>query len=138
MLYQKIRKLYRELGPEDFRPFIGTIALRNDGDGDYIFAWNHPVYQRPTQQQLAAIVLDADSSVVPKAITSRQFRLYLRAIGRYNAAKNYIMNADEPTQIYFEYETVFRRNAPEIVAMAVNFNLTPEEMDDVFIAASKL
>jgi hypothetical protein len=56
-LYEKIIKIYNVLTIEDFSPFTGTIALRNDSDGrgDYIAKWEHPTLQRPTDEQLAEI-----------------------------------------------------------------------------------
>ena len=56
-LYEKIIKIYDVLTIEDFSPFTGTIALRNDsdGNGDYIAKWEHPTLQRPTDEQLAEI-----------------------------------------------------------------------------------
>jgi hypothetical protein len=56
-LYEKIIKIYNVLTIEDFSPFTGTIALRNesDGRGDYIAKWEHPTLQRPTDEQLAEI-----------------------------------------------------------------------------------
>ena len=51
-LYEKIKLLYPELQDADF---MDTIRLQNDSDGlgDYIAAWTHPVYARPTSDQLA-------------------------------------------------------------------------------------
>jgi hypothetical protein len=50
MLYEKIMALYPELQPQDFRT---VITLQNDGNGDYIAAWNHPTLPRPTDEELA-------------------------------------------------------------------------------------
>lgn len=51
-LYDKIIALYPDLTPQDF---MTTIRLQNDSDnrGDYIAAWDHPIYARPTDEQLA-------------------------------------------------------------------------------------
>jgi hypothetical protein len=50
-LYDKIMALYPELQDADF---TDTIRLQNDSDGlgDYIAAWTHPVYAKPTEEQL--------------------------------------------------------------------------------------
>ena len=50
-LYDKIMALYPELTPQDF---MTTIRLQNDsnGVGDYIAFWDHPVYPRPSDEQL--------------------------------------------------------------------------------------
>ena len=54
-LYDKIMALYPALTQQDF---MTTIRLQNnsDGRGDYIAAWDHPEYARPTDEQLAAII----------------------------------------------------------------------------------
>ena len=51
-LYEKIKALYPELTDRDF---LDTIRLQNnsDGLGDFIAAWDHPTFARPTEEQLA-------------------------------------------------------------------------------------
>jgi hypothetical protein len=51
-LYEKIMTLYPELTTQDF---LTTIRLQNDSDGrgDYIAAWEHPEYPKPTDEELA-------------------------------------------------------------------------------------
>ena len=51
-LYEKIKALYPSLTDNNF---VETIRLQNDSDGkgDYIAAWTHPVYARPTDEELA-------------------------------------------------------------------------------------
>lgn len=53
-LAEKIMALYPELTGSDFSPFVGSINLQNnsDGNGDYIKEWNHPTLPRPTDEQL--------------------------------------------------------------------------------------
>lgn len=53
-LYDKIIALYPELSTQDF---MTVIRLQNDSDGkgDYIAAWNHPTYPKPTEEQLAEV-----------------------------------------------------------------------------------
>ena len=54
-IFEKLVALHPTLTPADFRPMFGFIQLQNDSDGrgDYISAWTHPVYARPTSDQLA-------------------------------------------------------------------------------------
>ena len=51
-IYEKIKAIYPELQDKDF---MTTIRLQNDSDGkgDYIAAWDHPTFTRPTDEQLA-------------------------------------------------------------------------------------
>lgn len=56
-LYNKIMIIYPDLTVDDFRlDRKGFIILRDDGEGAYIYSWTHPIYPRPTQEQLDAIV----------------------------------------------------------------------------------
>jgi hypothetical protein len=50
-LYDKLIVIYPGLTDNDF---LTTIRLQNDSDGrgDYIAKWDHPVYPRPTDEQL--------------------------------------------------------------------------------------
>lgn len=54
-LYEKIMEIYPELKDADF--LNSTIRLQNDSDGrgDYIADWSHPVYPKPTPEQLEAL-----------------------------------------------------------------------------------
>lgn len=54
-LYDKILTLYPDLSNEP-GVFTTVIILQNDSDGlgDYIAKWEHPVYPRPTDEQLEA------------------------------------------------------------------------------------
>lgn len=56
-LYDKIMVIYPSLTIEDFHPLNGTISLRNDsdGNGDYIFKWDHKFLKQPTNEQLQGI-----------------------------------------------------------------------------------
>lgn len=56
-LHEKITALYPEIKPGDFSPTVGVIRLQNDSDGrgDYIAEWNHSVYPKPTDEQLAGV-----------------------------------------------------------------------------------
>ena len=50
-LYEKIKVLYPDLNDRDF---MQVIRLQNDSDGkgDYIAAWEHTTYPKPTEDQL--------------------------------------------------------------------------------------
>jgi hypothetical protein len=54
-LYEKIITIYPTLSSDDFIPITGLIFLQNDGNGDYIAAWNHPTLALPTEEQLQSI-----------------------------------------------------------------------------------
>ena len=50
-LVEKIKAVYSSLTDDDFAT---QIIVQNDGDSDYIAAWNHPSLTKPTAKQLAA------------------------------------------------------------------------------------
>ena len=52
-LKDKIIQIYSSLTIDDFSIHGGTIILRNDGQGQYIQAWEHPTLAKPTEEQLA-------------------------------------------------------------------------------------
>ncbi len=53
-LYESICKIYPELQIHDFLNEIGTIRIQKDSDSnqEYIYSWEHPILQKPTDQQL--------------------------------------------------------------------------------------
>ena len=51
-LYEKICLLYPTLTNDDFIPQNKIIILQNNGEGDYIAEWNHPILTKPTTEQL--------------------------------------------------------------------------------------
>lgn len=48
-LVEKIKSIYPSLTDDDF---ANRIIVQNDGDADYIAAWNHPSLSKPTEEQL--------------------------------------------------------------------------------------
>ena len=52
-LLEKILAIYPQLELADYFAPTATICLQNDGNGDFIAAWNHPTLARPTEEQLA-------------------------------------------------------------------------------------
>jgi hypothetical protein len=56
-LYEKVMLIYPQLQDSDFRYPFGTIILQSDADETphYIRKWEHPVYSRPTDEQLQAV-----------------------------------------------------------------------------------
>lgn len=53
-LYEKIKTLYPELTDSDFLTVI-TLQNDSDGKGDYIAKWEHPVFEKPTENQLESM-----------------------------------------------------------------------------------
>ena len=51
-LYEKIISIYPKLTEKNFLPVVGTIALHNEGKEDFIAKWEHPDFDKPTNEQL--------------------------------------------------------------------------------------
>lgn len=75
---------------------------------------------------------------VPASITPRQCRLILEQQKLLPTVEGIIAGMDEPTRITWEYALEFRRDDPLLNQLAVNLKLTPEQIDQFFIAASQL
>ena len=59
-LVERLKKLQPSLVDKDFSPTVdGTIILQDDsnGKGAYIASWNHPTINRPTDDEIKAVVL---------------------------------------------------------------------------------
>ena len=60
-LIERLKKLQPSLVDKDFSPTVdGTIILQDDsnGKGAYIASWNHPTINRPTDDEIKAVVLE--------------------------------------------------------------------------------
>jgi hypothetical protein len=78
------------------------------------------------------------TSAVPSSVTPRQVRLVLLAQGLLESVETLIASQDEATQITWKYASEFRRDDPLLNQLAVNLNLTAEQLDEFFIAAASL
>lgn len=79
---------------------------------------------------------------VPASITMRQARLQLHAIGKLAAVQDAINQLPEPpktsAQIEWDYAAVVERASPFVALLTPALGLSDEEMDELFIQASKL
>lgn len=92
-----------------------------------------PVFQNGAWRQGWAVV----SLPVPSSITPRQCRLVLMAQGLLSQVETMIAAQDEATRITWEYALEFRRDDPLLVQLAKNLNLSPQQLDEFFFAASQ-
>ena len=51
-IVEKIKLLYPSLKNDDF---VSLIVLQNDDGQDYIEEWNHPTFEKPTDEQLKGL-----------------------------------------------------------------------------------
>jgi hypothetical protein len=74
---------------------------------------------------------------IPQSISPRQARLQLLKTGLLDELES-VVSANREWRISWEYATEVNRNSPLIDAVATQANLTPEQIDQMFIEASKL
>lgn len=75
---------------------------------------------------------------VPASVTPRQVRLLLLQQGLLDQVEAMIATQDQATKITWEFALEFKRNDPLLQALGAGLNLSPEQIDQFFIAASKL
>lgn len=75
---------------------------------------------------------------VPYSITPKQVRLLLLQQNLLANVEAMIAQQDEATKITWQYDSEFRRNDPLLDQLAIELNLTEQQIDEFFIAASKL
>jgi len=80
----------------------------------------------------------APPPVVPQSVTPRQVRLVLLEQGLLASVEAMIAQQDEATKISWQYASEFRRNDPLLNQLAINLNLTSQQIDEFFIAAAAL
>ena len=80
--------------------------------------------------------------VVPSAVTMRQARLALSTIGLLAQVDTAINALPEPqktaAKIEWEFSSVVERNRPFVQQLGASLGLTPAQLDNLFIEASKL
>jgi hypothetical protein len=91
-----------------------------------------------TPEEIAAREAAYAASRVPKSVTPRQVRLVLLAQGLLASVEAMIAQQDEATRITWQYASEFRRDDPLLNQLAVNLNLTSQQIDDFFITAATL
>lgn len=73
-----------------------------------------------------------------KSITMRQARVMLSRSGLLQQVDSLMTNADEETRITWEFAIDVQRDNPYIKIIGGMLNLTDEQIDNLFIEASKL
>ena len=94
------------------------------------------------QQGWVKTFQDVSTRVVPSAVTMRQARLALLAAGKLNeviSAINQLSGAEkEAALIEWEYSSEVQRHNGFVSLIGPALDMTEEQIDDLFIAASKL
>lgn len=85
-------------------------------------------------------VMEEPPPSVPTSITPRQCRLLLLQQGLLSQVEAMIAQSTDDVRITWEYALEFRRDDPLLQQLAANLQppLTPEQIDQFFIAAAQL
>lgn len=75
---------------------------------------------------------------VPVSVTSRQFKMQLVLSGLKNAVDTWVSDQPEVVQVAYEYSGNFVRDEPMMQAGFTAMGFSQNELNDFFIAASKL
>lgn len=123
----------------------GLVFCPNDLDPEYLkyLSWlkkdNQPEYVDFLQGELE----EFNRSFLPKVVSQRQLRtqLVLNAFDL-NDVQLAINDLSEPNksvaQIAWDYAITFERDSPLLMCLATNLGLTVDEVDAIFLNASKL
>ena len=81
--------------------------------------------------------LVANAVAVPQSITPLQAKLQLLKLGLLDEVET-LVTGDRTSQLYWEYASAIDRDNPMLLSMANSLGLTSEQVDEMFIEASKL
>lgn len=82
-------------------------------------------------------IVEYRKSQVPKSITPLQAKLQLLKLGLLDEVEA-LVTGDRTAQLYWEYASVIERDNEILLMMAEQLGLTSEQVDEMFIDASKL
>lgn len=123
---QKIDILKKEF--KDFPAFLnGHIFIKYD-NGFITSDGIKPVVEEE---------VPVDENVVPTKITRLQAKLQLSEIGKFSQAEVFVQK-DEKAKIYWSDADYFYRNDEILLYMAEILEINDEQLDDLFLKASKL
>jgi hypothetical protein len=75
---------------------------------------------------------------VPAIVTPRQIRQTLSAFGLRSAVEDAVAAGSLDIQDWWNYASEFERSNTQVNAMATQLGVTPLQLDDLFVAASKI
>lgn len=81
--------------------------------------------------------LVADEVIIPQSITPLQAKLQLLKLGLLDEVEA-LVTGDRTAQLYWEYASIIERDNAVLLSMANSLGLTSEQVDEMFIEASKL
>jgi hypothetical protein len=114
---------------------VGTATDDYVGPMEFITAPDGFDVNRMADYQVIDGVLTV---IVPASVTMRQARLQLLAIGKLAEVDTAVATMGQDAQIAWDYSSIVERNHALIAPMQQLLGYTDAQMDELFIAASKL
>lgn len=131
---------------DKIRNTITNIVFKNDSTDE-----NYPSYLEWLKKENTPIFVDCfdveceekERSLLPKVVSQRQLRTQLVLNGfDLNSVQLAINELTEPNksvaQIAWDYAITFERDSPLLMCLATNLGLTQQQVDEIFLNASKL
>jgi len=117
--------------PAPVPQFFGTCPDDSDTQVDGVLG----VFLQSDWEQMQA---DEMRARVPQVVSRRQALRALHDAGLLEAVQAAVSNADEITQIEWQTAGEFARNWPTLQTLASALGMTEQQLDGLFLAASKL
>ena len=129
---QNIVKVEYETQPviDDFTQDVEQDKFATLENGVYII--NYRVLPKTEVE-----IVEYRKSQVPQSITPLQAKLQLLKLGLLDEVEA-LVTGDRAAQLYWEYASVVERDNAVLLLMANSIGLTSEQVDEMFIEASKL
>lgn len=126
-----IKTLSATLGPFNE---LQTLEDRYSADGaDYPFsALGEHTVQEATAEATAV------ATVVPETLNARQIRRALTALGLREKLEEAISFSDQDTRDWYEFSGEFRRDHPLVLELAEHLEVSPAELDQLWIVGVSL
>jgi hypothetical protein len=115
------------------------FVTRQDGKIVAAFALQQEYASEELSEDNAELVAFLNPPAPPvDSVSSRQFKLQLLAAGLLDQVDAWIATQSKAIQIAYEYSGTFVRSAPMMADGFAAMGFTDQQIDDFFIAASKL
>jgi hypothetical protein len=91
-----------------------------------------------SQEEIDARAEQSRLSAIPYAVSPRQIRQGLTAVGLRASVEAAIAVANQDTKDWYEFATTFERNNPLVLTLATALNVTERQLDDLWTYSGSL
>lgn len=75
---------------------------------------------------------------IPQVVSAAQFRCALTHMGLRQSVDGAVAASDQDTRDWYEFASVFERQNPRVLGMAMALNVSPSQLDTLWTLASTL